>query len=452
MPLQNKFLRYSPEITLEIFTLVYNKLIENGINPSHKESITTKYDNFSGTENYLQLDGNGDYFECYEEDYGLIETTVQEILGYDPFVKDEFVLPEKWCIKIQTNGFPKEVAQWRKSSWSNPGYMFYNGMWDDDNRIGHEEITFDQFKKYVLKEDFDWDLYETKSEPKQSLKQAVHCKTQEEWDFVKVKAGKLNAIKISNYCKSSCCLNLEDKTRATIDYYSGKGYQILSFQEWCDLNGYKMETEVKFEVGKWYKYSDAVYLKFNNLEPDYFICSERIVDGIHSIKKSNYRTSQISECSIEEIQQYLPDNHPDKITPAIQQVRDMQSGFKVGNWVIVLKESPGRNGKLNQLYKITGLYGNHITYSPRENIDIDKVKVRHATPEEINNHLISIKKIPAGEPLNNGIEPNKDGMFKYKQTIPGASWSGGTIDNHLDVIIQPKTQSEIEFNYLPEPK
>ena len=38
---------------------------------------------------------------------------------------------------------------------------------------------------------------------------------------------------------------------------------------------------------------------------------------------------------------------------------------------------------------------------------------RHATPEEINNHLISIGQIPAGEPLNTGIEPNKDGMFKY---------------------------------------
>ena len=94
---------------------------------------------------------------------------------------------------------------------------------------------------------------------------------------------------------------------------------------------------------------------------------------------------------------------------------------------------------------------------------------RHATPEEINNHLISIEQIPAGEPLNTGIEPNKDGMFKYKQTMPGASWSGGTIDNHLDAMIPTTGNSynkdfstsiipvksisaEVEFNFLPEPK
>ena len=31
------------------------------------------------------------------------ETTVQEILGYDPFVKDDFILPKKWCVKVGDN-------------------------------------------------------------------------------------------------------------------------------------------------------------------------------------------------------------------------------------------------------------------------------------------------------------------------------------------------------------
>ena len=427
MPLTNKYLRYSPEITLEIFTLVWDKLIKTGLKGSHSESVAKKYSNFKSLYSYLELSSDLSCFECYEECSEKLETTVQEILGYNPFVKDDFVLPEKWCIKTpRFSNAPKEIISWRvdtlqKGNWCNSGYLSNTGYHYDEIKPDYTEITFDQFKKYVLKEDFDWDLYETKSQPKQPLKQAVHCKTQEEWDFVLTKENKygLQNNTFSIY-KNETCLAIGGNYQ-DFNYFQMGGFQILSFQEWCGLNGYKMKSKCDFIVGNWYKINDCWYLKYKRkdiVDTNKIYISE-CIDSTFNHKYDNdfivYLREQKTWClaSIEEIQQYLPDNHPDKITPAIQQVRDMQSGFKVGNWVIVLKESPGRNGKLNQLYKITGIYGNHITYSPRENIDIDKVKVRHATPEEINNHLISIRKIPAGEPLDTGIEPNKDGIFKY---------------------------------------
>lgn len=212
-----------------------------------------------------------------------------------------------------------------------------------------------------------------KEEIKQPSKQAVHCKTKEEWDFVSDKIGYKFMTKFE--LRVSDTINPALQSCECKSFYERRGeYQLLSFQEWCDLNGYKMGNEVKFEVGDWVVlggdhpyggYSVGDLIQVEALEMDTFIAKE---------KKSN----------------------------------ELNSGFSL---------------KLN----------------------------RHATPEEINNHLISIGQIPVGEPLNNGIKPNKDGMFKYK-TVPGTSWSGGTIQNHLEAII-PTTgncyNKDFSTSYIP---
>jgi hypothetical protein len=56
--------------------------------------------------------------------------------------------------------------------------------------------------------------------------------------------------------------------------------------------------------------------------------------------------------------------------------------------------------------------------------------------EEINNHLISIGQIQAGEPLNTGITPNKDDIFKYT-TYSGITYVGktSTISGSLKMIL-----------------
>jgi len=84
----------------------------------------------------------------------------------------------------------------------------------------------------------------------------------------------------------------------------------------------KVKEKPEFIVGKWYKYNcgNVYYLKcnkFNNNKPNKIYYSEYI-----SCKNSNH-TKQIGEfeneyvtheeVSLEEIQKYLPDGHPDKI-------------------------------------------------------------------------------------------------------------------------------------------
>ena len=325
----------------------------------------------------------------------------------------------------------------------------------------------------------------TKGEIKQPLKQAVHCTTQEEWDFVTSKFNPLG-LKSNNFNKyksNSIIIFTEEQGKGYYGAYSNKNEtsfkEILSFQEWCDLNGYKMEKEVKFEVGKWYEIINSSYYKhehiskFKEFKNNRFYYSEKIVTKQHKFTNDYHvHSNEVRLCTIEEIQQYLPDSHPDKIK--------VDREFKFGDWVIITSWYFDKSIELNQIAQIKDInLSSSAPYKlelsiPRENYSVNTWyfklgEFRHATSEEINNHLISIGQIPAGEPLNTGIEPNKDGMFKYKQTMPGASWSGGTIDNHLDVMIPTTGNSynkdfstsiipvksisaEVEFNFLPEPK
>ena len=620
MSLAGKYLKYSPEITLEIFTLVWNKLIENGCKFEQSgydlsAGINTIFKNWK-TWIYIIIEDNNIH-TTNRRISNLIETTVQEILGYDPFVKD-FVLPEKWYVPV-TDETAKDINIFKsKTKWYEDaiGYkaVGYEGVGYNSLPNDYTEITFEQFKQYVLKETIEtqekvtfeyvecieniygleigkiyhvdnniikdgrfnnysiinnnkikpstkeafdaqnqpksiekWSIgsyvvflnseiqsngfnkgdiqqireynllsiiyysgvgntvsdkgiseqikwFATKSEaeefaktlvepvkeevktpqldlnewldkykklnlavndlanaielanfdkvflklegtnskeksnilynlwnPKQPLKQAVHCKTQEEWDFVTNKLG----YKWGQHCSfsafsESTCISLIDTQYSYVDYLKND-YQILSFQEWCQQNGYKMEKEVKFEIGKWYWFAisstnnsffriiKCSAIESDRVRADYWLMNQDakignkapnawMLNSIYSLK----------ELSIEEIQQYLPDSHPDKIK--------VDREFKVGDWVY------HRDSKVFQIAHIK----KDFDQVQATNLKIFGINsIRHATPEEINQHLISIGKIPVGEPLNNGIEPNKDGMFKYT-TYAGTTYAGKT--------------------------
>jgi uncharacterized protein YlzI (FlbEa/FlbD family) len=77
--------------------------------------------------------------------------------------EDEFVLPKKWCIKVQENSCPGIVREWRLrplknyGNWVDGGYIcgdtgYHTGS-TKNFPIGYTEITLEQFKKYVLKEE-----------------------------------------------------------------------------------------------------------------------------------------------------------------------------------------------------------------------------------------------------------------------------------------------------------
>lgn len=190
--------------------------------------------------------------------------------------------------------------------------------------------------------------YELQDKPKQPLKQAVHCKTQEEWDFMTKKLGYIwfDCSRWENY-RENTCISLNSASYGTSDIEL-KDYQILSFQEWCDLNGYKMEKEVKFEVGKWYKNP-----KWSS-DKDFIKCSEELpedgqIHGSECIFLNEWESedsswSFIETCvlaSIEEIQPYLPDNHPDKIQTKADPKPEFNYKFKIGDVVRIVKSGYG---------------------------------------------------------------------------------------------------------------
>jgi hypothetical protein len=608
--LEGKYLKYSPEITLEIFTLVCNKLIESGWEHDSAYNLSNSFEEFKSDYNYLvevQTINGKKKFNCYGNDNLCEETTVQEILGYDPWnttTEENFILPEKWCIKVEADGNPEEVLKWRGSTWYDEGFVFSGGLWNNckDNIT---EITLDQFKKYVLKEPINaqnqpksiekWsvgsyilvlkggqrgiclhtgDIREitryhdngvvsvsddtlcisrenddeikwfatkaeaeefaktlvepVKEEVKQPLKQAVHCTTQKEYKFLK---EKISMFCENVYSKSNDTVKL-DIPHSTFNLYGCKndGYQILSFQEWCDLNGYKMENKCEFEVGKWYKINgvEKAYRKFLSIDSKCNgITYSEAIDGGNYFSDSSLCVGldRFELASIKEIQQYLPDGHPDKITKpeikldldklnikelhdenlikrffeekvkipfsklpnarlccfknflgrkcremecddcylyvdnreklkALLNESEIQSNpkYKAGDWVIVLKEYDGVNGELNKLYKITEVSEKTLFYDKYNAIPSDRVEVRHATQEEIDNHLISIGQTPTTKLTPWGIAKLRKDMTSYagQLNLGNSEWSPRMdCGESIAKISEPKLILSIDDEELP---
>jgi hypothetical protein len=152
------------------------------------------------------------------------------------------------------------------------------------------------------------------TEDKSDRVEVVHCTTQEEWDYVSNKMNYTFSLQWRVNAEKSC-INFKARETASLRFYKEKNVKIYSFQEWCDKFGHKPDfIKPKFEVGKWYKgWCEGDYTKFQKLESDCFYFTEKIQRRKHC-KKSDWwgNHSGIEEASLEEIQEFLPDGHPDK--------------------------------------------------------------------------------------------------------------------------------------------
>ena len=180
-------------------------------------------------------------------------------------VEEEFKLPEKWCIKIDDlncelvgdwflkNDHQTGINDLNKTCYRNWYFKYprFNGYTATRDRphIDYIEITFDQFKKYVLKE--------SESTPK---------------------------------------------------------------------------FESKFVKGRWYKNpkwwsSPEDFCKFSGeFSGDLIGYTDKIIKGIPYLGSTGYwcNGDLCIEASAEEIQQYLPENHPDKIKKRTKKVEDLK--------------------------------------------------------------------------------------------------------------------------------
>ena len=305
-------------------------------------------------------------------------------------------LPENWYVKVENEEQQKVYKNYfdkvcPENSWNlffDHCYGYYNknylhgGAWVGRGVL----ITFEQFKKWVLKEE----VY---------IVEVVHCETQEQWDFVSEKLN-YNWHPMQSgwwlFCKFSC-INLNEKDYHSISHYQKENYKIYTFQEWCDKFGHtnpfkpkslvgrylkalkdnpycytykkgdyieiiednlknkikckreyiyfhenynfnfsevelmpegfdpNTKTTTKFEVGKWYEYSaeyinHKTYAKYsaNQSVGRRFYYDEIITENNGFKKEHNWSVltcKPVLLTDLSEIQQYLPDNHPDKIKP-----------------------------------------------------------------------------------------------------------------------------------------
>jgi hypothetical protein len=69
---------------------------------------------------------------------------------------ENFTLPKMWMIKVYGDWDNNiDIFKWRQHKWQGSGFITYNKYWYDLDFIDKDftEITLEQFKKYVLKEE-----------------------------------------------------------------------------------------------------------------------------------------------------------------------------------------------------------------------------------------------------------------------------------------------------------
>lgn len=89
------------------------------------------------------------------------KATKDELIKYITMKEEEFVLPKKWFIRV-TNENKKVINDWKVKKYYNDNLFEHSYLYVKNNGAGeydfsyvntYTEITFEQFKKYVLKED-----------------------------------------------------------------------------------------------------------------------------------------------------------------------------------------------------------------------------------------------------------------------------------------------------------
>lgn len=190
---------------------------------------------------------------------------------------------------------------------------------------------------------------------------------------------------------------------------------------------FDLQNKPKFEVGKWY-YFEAYYDKIPNiakcdeLDNDTFSTKEWVMINNRKeyISTGAWYYNQmynIKELSIKDIQQYLPDGHPDKI-----------KGFKVGDWVYAeesynnddFRRDNGHKDKFIPIFQIQEIRGSWARPVKGGCSEINIKLLRYATPEEI---------AKANEAKVNESEFKIGDWVKWKSSSSGDSYQVTKLSN-----------------------
>jgi len=132
---------------------------------------------------------------------------------------------------------------------------------------------------------------------------------------------------------------------------------IYDDENWAEILE-KPKVEPKFEVGKWYKnigFSKEYIGKLDRIESEEFWVTEYIYRDKWG-KDNAYFVffSDVQEVSLEEIQQYLPADHPDKIKQEVKEEVKPIERWSVESYVVFLKDYGGHSKGTIDIIKNTG--------------------------------------------------------------------------------------------------
>lgn len=241
-------------------------------------------------------------------------------------------------------------------------------------------------------------------------KVAVECSSEKEWKLLL----KLTSSERKNYFEESSnkCFSLEKPG----DYWGMSSKESIIEDGWTIYPAsdfLEEEKSSKFEEGKWYSFNwdwyssnSPVIAKIKNV----FENSINISWRSYLWRENDYNTSDgyffkdisnIKELSIEQVQPYLPEGHPDKFKVEIP---INNTPFKVGDYITVIYAKTNKSEFIGDVLKITeiidegenyGLWFKHIPESFSGGgfrYNAYKDKIRQSTPEEIKNSLIVSQK------------------------------------------------------------
>ena len=175
------------------------------------------------------------------------------------------------------------------------------------------------------------------------------------------------------------------------------------------------EVVPEYEVDKWYKMPEYNwYVKFSHIDGDKWYFTEKIISKKiskpHNISLDwcNTNNSFKSLTDSSEIQQYLPDGHPDKIVEQFPERWYTKTCTEVGNWLDENSDMP-KNRRMADGYATTAykylvypsMEGSHMFEHPAR---FKKAGYEEITFEQFKEHYLTNK--------------NKTVMSKQKLTVP----------------------------------
>lgn len=241
--------------------------------------------NIRGKANFIQVNNKEFYLNnlwCYKDNKkrNYRKSTEEEIQWLNECIKqNKFVeWNEKFNDSVQQNIISsrnhgviqiteeqeaKQVVEFLKSK----GLIDDNIGWDKNKNWLHVYWKYNKFQFLYGCADTNYENL-TKQEvgiienkPKYEV---VHCKTQEEWDFVCDKNNKLNAKKDFPTFNT---FNLHNKGWEGLEHFTkkyGDNLKILSFEEWCNKEGVTMEETYYIKVSN-QEQLDELIQHFNQL-------------------------------------------------------------------------------------------------------------------------------------------------------------------------------------------